>query len=258
MPHADLAGMQCYYELQGPDDAPVLMLSNSLGTNLALWEPQMSELVKCFRVLRYDTRGHGRSSATPGPYRIPQLAQDAIALLDQMNIAQAHFCGLSMGGMIGQWLAIHNPSRLLTLVLSNTAAKIGTAETWDARIDAVTNHGMRAILPAVLERWYTASFRNRNPEVVACTQQMLASTDPRGYVANCAAIRDTDLREVVHTIGVPTLVVAGTHDPVTPPEAGQFLADNIAGARYLCLEAAHLANVEAAEEFTRGVLQFLA
>ncbi|TMG94951.1 MAG: 3-oxoadipate enol-lactonase [Betaproteobacteria bacterium] len=258
MPFLDLAGARFHYRIDGPAAAPVVMLSNSLGTNLAMWDSQLASLKTRYRLLRYDSRGHGESAVTSGPYTIEQLAGDALALLDALEIERANFCGLSMGGMIGQWLGAHAPRRLGKLVLANTTAKIGSPETYNARIDAVRNGGMVAITDAVLARWFTPAFLTASPIAVARVRAMLDATPPDGYVACCEAIRDMDQRETVGGIGVPTLVIAGTHDVPTPPTDARFLADRIKGARYVELPAAHLSNIEAAPAFTSALIDFIA
>jgi 3-oxoadipate enol-lactonase len=179
-------------------------------------------------------------------------------ILDRLNLDRVHFCGLSLGGMTGMWLGMHAPERLLKLVLSNTAARIGTADVWNARIDAVRKGGMKSIAPAVIERWFTPTFRAAAPEVVAKTQRMIEATPPEGYAACCAAIRDMDQRETISFITAPTLVICGAHDPATPPADGQFLAARIRGARCVELSAAHLSNIEAAAQFSLEVTRFLA
>ena len=178
-------------------------------------------------------------------------------VLDALGIDRAHFCGLSMGGMVGQWLGAFAPQRLHTLVLCNTSARIGTAETWNTRIDAVRKGGMAAIVDTVLARWYTPEFLAQADDAVARTRAMLLGTPADGYVASCAAVRDMDQREDASRIAVPTLVIAGTFDFVTPPEDGRFLAQKIRGARYAELPAAHLSNIEAPPAFTRALTEFL-
>ncbi len=163
MPFADVAGAQLHYRFDGAEDAPVVMLSNSLGTNLSMWDGQLPALARRYRVLRYDSRGHGQSAATPGPYTIEQLARDALGLLDSLDLVQVSFCGLSMGGMVGQWLGANAAQRVSRLVLCNTAARIGTAEIWNARIDAVNRDGMAAIVEGVVARWYSPSFIAASP-----------------------------------------------------------------------------------------------
>jgi 3-oxoadipate enol-lactonase len=257
MPFLDLAGARFHYRMDGAATAPAVMLSNSLGTNLSMWDGQLPSLTTGHRVLRYDTRGHGESAITKGPYSIEQLARDAIALLDALEIDRVNYCGLSMGGMIGQWLGANAPHRLMKLVLANTTAKIGSPETYNARIDTVRNGGMAAITDAVLARWFTPAFLTASPTAVARVRAMLDGTPPDGYIACCEAIRDMDQRETAGKIGVPTLVIAGTHDIPTPPTDGRFLADRIKGARYVELPAAHLSNIEAAPAFTSALIDFL-
>ncbi|HTD03910.1 3-oxoadipate enol-lactonase [Undibacterium sp.] len=245
------------YQLDGADGAPVLVLSNSLGTTLDMWQPQMPALLPHFRVLRYDARGHGQSWVTPAPYSIAQLGGDVLALLDQLDIRQAHFCGLSMGGMIGIWLGANHPERFLKLALCNTGAKIGTSQSWNARIDQVVREGMQAIAPAVLDRWFTPAYRAKEPQNVETVRQMLLHADRIGYTGSCAAIRDMDLRDALTGIQLPVLVVAGIHDQSTPPEDGKLIAERIGGARYIELEAAHLSNWEQTELFNQHLLTFL-
>src|SRR2546425_8728536 len=192
MPFATIAGARIHYLLEGPAGSHVLMLSNSLGTNFSMWDAQAREFNKHFRILRYDTRGHGQSSVTPGPYSIERLAKDVIALLDALDLDRVHFCGLSMGGMIGMWLGVNAPERLSKLVLCNTAAKIGTSEFWKARIDAVQKNGMKAVASAVVERWFSPAFRQKSPATISSTLKMIESANPDGYAACCAAIRDFD------------------------------------------------------------------
>jgi 3-oxoadipate enol-lactonase len=257
MSYFDNDGARFYYQLEGREDAPVLVLSNSLGTNLDMWAPQMPALLQHFRVLRHDARGHGRSDVTPGPYTIAQLGEDVLALMDHLKIDRAHFCGLSMGGMIGMWLGAHHAARIDRLVLCNTAAKIGTPDTWNPRIAKVDAEGMASVVDTVLDRWFTPGFRQRAPEQVGVVRDMLLNTAPAGYGANCAAVRDMDLRADIASIGVPTLVIAGTHDGSTPAADGRAVADAIPGARYVELDAAHLSNWEQSEQFTQALLGFL-
>jgi 3-oxoadipate enol-lactonase len=248
---------QFNYRFDGPKGAPVLVLSNSLGTNFDMWAPQMDACTARFRVLRYDSRGHGRSAVTPGPYTIERLGRDVVALLDGLKIDQAHFCGLSKGGMVGMWLGVNAPHRFDRLVLCNTAAKIGTAELWDSRIDAVRRGGMAAIAESVIARWLTEEFRAREPVAVGRVRQMLLGTPPDGYAACCAAVRDADQRAVIAQISRPTLVIAGTQDGATPPADTRRIADAVPGARYVELDASHLSNVEQAAAFNQAVLGFL-
>lgn len=246
-----------HYALEGPAESPVLVFSNSLGANFSMWDAQVPELRKKLRVLRYDTRGHGQSSSTPGPYSIEQLGGDVIALLDALDLDRVHFCGLSMGGMIGMWLAVNASERLGKLMLCNTGAKIGTAEVWRARIEAVRTGGMQAIAPGVMERWFTPAFRAKNSALVARVQKTFEETDSDGYIACCAAVRDFDFRDQLGAISVRTLVVSGAHDPSTPPADGKFLSQHIRGAKYAELNAAHLSNMEDGDRFNQEVGAFL-
>jgi 3-oxoadipate enol-lactonase len=257
MAKATIDGAQFNYRFDGPQEAPVLVLSNSLGTNYDMWLPQMDAYASRYRVLRYDSRGHGQSAVTPGPYTIEQLGRDVIALLDALDIERAHFCGLSKGGMVGMWLGVNAPRRINRLVLCNTAAKIGTAEIWNARIDAVRRGGMAAVADTVVERWFTEGFRTRDPAAVARVRQMLLDTPPDGYAACCAAVRDMDQRATIAHISHPTLVIAGAHDGVTSPADTRPIAEAVPGARYVELDASHLSNVEQASRFTEAVLGFL-
>lgn len=260
MAHLQLADGVLNYQIDGPADAPVLVLSNSLGTDLGMWDTQIPVWSEHFRVLRYDTRGHGDSLVTAGPYSIEQLGRDVVALLDALDINKAHFVGLSMGGLIGQWLGINAPERLLKLVLCNTAAKIGNAEGWNSRIQTVEQGGaqaMRDLRDASIARWFTPGFVQAQPQQAERITAMLAATDPQGYAANCAAVRDADFREQLGRIKSPTLIVVATADAVTTPTDGRVLQAGITGAAYVEFNAAHLSSVEAGDAFSRTVLAFL-
>ncbi len=246
------------YVLEGPEDAPVLVLSNSLGTALEMWDAQAPALAGRFRLLRYDTRGHGGSPAPPGPYAIGDLGLDVIRLLDRLGIERASFCGLSVGGMTGMWLAAEAPERVERLVLLCTSALLGPSSVWDERIATATEQGMAALVVGVIERWFTPAFRAENPEVVEKMARTLRETDPEGYAGCCAAIRDMDLRDRLPSVGAPTLVVSGAEDPATPPEHGRLIADAIPGARFEVVpDAAHIANVEQPENITQLILTHL-
>jgi len=258
MPFAKLPDAQLYYEWSGPEHAPVLILSNSLGTTHRMWDPQVAAFTRHFRLLRYDTRGHGQSSATPGPYTIEKLGWDVVHLLDYLQLERVHFCGLSMGGMIGMFLGANAAHRFHKIVLCNTAAKIGTLGTWNARIDAVQKGGMQAVAAGIVERWLTPAYRASHVAETAAVLRMLEQANPDGYVSCCAAVRDMDQRETLHNVHVPALVLAGTQDPATLPADGQFLAKHIPGAGYVEVNAAHLSNIEAQDEFNTHVVSFLA
>ena len=257
MPFAQLADVRLHYEIEGDAQRPVLMLCNSLGTTFEMWAPQLPALLAHFRVLRYDTRGHGQSQVTPGEYSIAQLGADAVALLDHLGIGRVSFCGLSMGGMTGMWLAANRPERIDRLVLANTGAKVGDPSIWAARFDAVRKGGMAAITPSVIDRWFTSRYQQLAPAEADKVRAMLLGTTPDGYIANGAAVRDMDQREDLARITVPTLVIGGTHDGSTPPELGRAVAQAIDGARYVELDAAHFSNWEQAGVFTTTVLRFM-
>lgn len=250
-------GCRIAWRFDGPQDAPVLLLSNSLGTDMGMWEPQMAAWTRHFRVLRYDQRGHGASDAPPGAYSIDRLGRDAIELIDALDIAMIDFCGLSLGGMTGQWLGIREPARMRKLVLANTSSFMGPPANWDARIDLVRANGMAPLAQASIARWFTSGFATAAPHTVAAISAMLQATQPLGYAGCCAAIRDMDMRRMVSLVEVPTLVIGGSQDSATPPPHSEMLAAAIAGAKLLMLNAAHLSNVEQPEEFSAAALTFL-
>ena len=251
-------GCRLAYRLDGPPDAPVLVLSNSLGTAIEMWAPQLPALASRFRVLRYDVRGHGASDAPPGGYSLDRLGRDVLELLDGLGVERVHFCGLSLGGMLGQWLAVRAPERIDRLVLANTTAYMGPPAGWQERIDTVLRDGMDAIAEATMARWFTPEFRARAPGAVAEVRGRLVATSVTGYAGCCAAIRDMDLRPTAPLIARPALLVAGTADPSTPPERSDEIARAMrADARVVLLEAAHLSNVEQPDAFSRAVLDFL-
>jgi 3-oxoadipate enol-lactonase len=246
-----------FFRVDGDFGAPPLVLSNSLGTDHRMWDAQMEALTQHFRVLRYDGRGHGQSDAPEGPYTIADLAEDVLGLMDEAHIGRAHFCGLSMGGIIGQWIALNAPDRLDRLVLANTAPYIGPPEVWNDRIATVERDGMKPVAEAVVKRWFTDGFRRRNSQAVQAVKQLLLAANPAGYAATCAAVRDADFRGQIASIRTPTLVIAGRDDPVTTLEDAKLLVDSIQGAWGKVLAAAHLSNIEDANQFNDAVLKFL-
>jgi len=257
MPFAEISGGRIHYQFDGDPDAPVLMLSNSLAMDLSMWQRQVAALSPKFRVLRYDSRGQGSSLVTAGPYSIELLARDALALLDRLEIPCVHFCGLSLGGMIGMWLAAHEPARVGKLVLANTAALLPPPAAWDARIKSVQEGGITAIVDLVMERWFTPAFRESRPFDVETARHSLLATSPDGYIACVAALRDMDLRDELISIRSHSLVIAGSFDPATPPAMGRTIAEAIDGARFIELLTSHLSNIEAPEAFNAAVLEFL-
>lgn len=257
MPDINADGCTIHVEVEGPQSAPVLMLSNSLGTNMHMWDDQMPAFTRHFRLVRFDRRGHGKSSVPKGPYSIERLGRDALAVLDGLGIERVNWCGLSMGGMEGQWLGANAPSRLGKLVLSNTASYFPDRTMWDGRIGVAREKGLAALVDATIERWFTAGFRQQSPQAVARIRDMFLATDVEGYVGCGAAIRDMDNRSLLAKVRVPTLVVAGRHDMGTTLEAGQFIAEHIPGAELAVMETAHIANVEQPQIYSDTVLKFL-
>ena len=258
MPTASLDDAELTYRLDGPETAPVVMLSNSLGTTLDMWEPQIAALSERFCVLRYDTRGHGRSAGALASLTVDHLARDALGLLGHLGVERAHICGLSLGGLTGQALALGAPDRIISLTLANTSAHIPSAEMWNKRIESVLAGGMSAISAPVLERWFTAGFRMDNPACFGRMQDMLNSIPPEGYAAACRAVRDADFRSRVAQIKTPTLVLYAEQDQATPPAMARHLAVEIPSARVVALApAAHISNVEQPLAFTQALIDHL-
>ncbi len=246
-----------HVEVSGPERAPVLMLSNSLGSTLHMWDEQVRPFTEHFRLIRYDRRGHGRSGVTPAPYTIERLGRDALAVLDAFNVKRAHWCGLSLGGMVGMWLGANAPQRFNRIVLANTTSHHGDPAPWADRVKTVRERGLSAIVDATMERWFTADFRARAPKVVQRMRDAFLQTPVEGYVGCCEAIRDMDLRETIRGIKAPTLVIAGRHDPSTTVANAEVIRDGIPGATLAVLDAAHLSNIEQAGRFSDTVLDFL-
>jgi 3-oxoadipate enol-lactonase len=257
MPTIQSSGCPIHVEVEGPEDAPVLMLSNSLGTTLHMWDGQVAPLTKHFRLVRYDRRGHGKSGVPKGPYNMEMLGRDVLAILDALKLGKISWCGLSMGGMVGMWLGANAPDRIDRLVLANTAAYFADKEIWNGRIKTIREKGLASIVPGTMERWFTQGFRDREPKTIAWMSEMFLTTKPDGYIANGEAVRDMDHREIITRITTPTMIIAGRHDPATTLEAGQFIQSRIPGSRLTVLEAAHIANVEQPQAYTDALLEFL-
>lgn len=258
MPFVAVNGIKLFYrtdEAAGAD-APWLVLSNSLGSDISMWTLQIEAFAAKYRVLRYDTRGHGRSDAPAGPYTIDQLVGDVIGLLDALGIERTNFCGLSMGGLTGIALAARHGERFERVVLSNTAALIGSAQTWTPRA-AKARENMAALVDPVVTRWFTAPFIEAQPRLMAGIRDVLRHTSGEGYASNCEAIRDADLRDEARHIKLPVLVIAGTQDQSTTAAQGRELAASIGGSCYVELDVAHLSNIESSADFTKNVLEFL-
>jgi 3-oxoadipate enol-lactonase len=257
MPTTQSNGCPIHYEVEGPADKPALMLCNSLGTTLHMWDGQMPALLQSFRVVRYDRRGHGKSGVPAGPYTMEMLGRDALAVLDAANVHKTHWCGLSMGGMVGMWLGAHAPERVDRLILSNTSAWFPDKEIWNGRIKTVQEKGLQSVLQGTMERWFTADFREREPQKVKRIADMFLGTKAEGYIACGQAVRDMDHREIIKTIKAPTMVIAGKQDAGTTVEMAEAIRKSIPGASMTLFDAAHIANVECQHDYTDAVIGFL-
>ena len=261
MPNMDVNGTTLHYRFDGPEQAPVVMLSNSLASNLTMWDPQIAALTGAgFRVLRYDSRGHGQSAAPQGPYTIEMLADDAVGLMDALGLDKVRFCGLSKGGMVGQMLGAKHGGRLVSLVLCDTSAYMmaAGAAAWDERIATVREKGMAGVADGTIERWFTQPGRQRMADEVDKVRQMILNTPVEGFCASCAAIMGMDQREGNRAITSPTLVVVGEQDPATTVEMAQEIHGRIPASELVILpEAAHFSNVEQADGFNKALLGFL-
>lgn len=250
-------GCRIHVEVEGPEGAPSLMLCNSLGTTLHMWDGQVAPFTQHFRLVRYDRRGHGGSDVPKGPYTIERLGRDALTVIEALRLDKVNWCGLSMGGMIGQWLGANAPQRMGRMVLSNTSSYFPDKNGWNERLALVKEKGVAAFAAPNMARWFTKGFLERAPELVASIQAMFAATPLEGYLSCGAAVRDMDQRALLPRIAAPTLVIAGLQDAATPPEANAYIAENIPGARYTTLDAAHLSNVEQRDAYTKAAMDFL-
>ena len=251
-------GVVLHYAVEGPEGAPTIVFSNSLGTDFRSWDRLAARLATQFRLVRYDKRGHGLSQATPAPYRIADHVGDLVGLLDHLGLDRIVLCGLSVGGLIAQGLAARQPERLQALILCDTAAKIGTAEMWAQRMAAIEADGIEAIADAIIERWLSAGFRRDRPEETAAWRNMLVRTTLDGYLGTCAAIRDEDLTAAAGRIALPTLCVCGAEDGATPPDLVRGTADLIPGARFELVEqAGHLPCIEQPDVMAGLITGFL-
>ena len=250
-------GCELNVEVSGDKDAPPLMLSNSLGTNLHMWDDQADDFAEDFYLIRYDRRGHGKSGVPKGPYSFDRFGKDILAILDALDIDKVNWCGLSMGGMDGQWLGANAPDRVEKLVLANTNFYYADKGPWLDRIKFVREKGLNELVGPNMERWFTKDFRDRAPDAMVRMTKMFTATKPEGYVACVEAIRDMDFRASNPKVTTPTMVIVGKQDPATPPSAGEAIASQIKGAKIVALDAAHISNIEQPDAFAKAVLEFL-
>jgi 3-oxoadipate enol-lactonase len=250
-------GCRIAYRFHGPADKPVLLLSNSIGTDLSMWDPQIEAFTKHFRVLRYDSRGHGASDVPAGPYSVERLGRDVIELLDALKISRVHFCGLSLGGIVGQWLGIHAPERIDRLILCNTSSYLGPAEQWNGRIASVLKADPTETAEMFLRNWFPPALLETNNPIIAGIRAGLLATDAQGFAGSYAAVRDMDMRRTIKLISSPTLVIGGQYDTVTLPGHSELIAAAIPGAKLVMLPVVHLTNLESPDAFMHAVLEFL-
>ena len=257
MPKITSQNADIHYQTFGDSSHPALIFSNSLGTNLSMWQAQIDFFQQHYFVICYDTRGHGASTAPQGPYTLEQLAQDVVNLLDHLNIEKAAFCGISMGGLTGQWLAIHHAKRFSHVIVCNTAAKIGQEQAWLDRASLVREQGLAPIASTAAGRWFTEGFVAQNPDVVATLSANLGAGSAEGYASCCEALAVADLTEAIKTISIPVLVIAGRQDPVTTVEDGQFILDRTPSSELFAINASHISNIEAPVEFNQALRSFI-
>ncbi|CAM5458145.1 3-oxoadipate enol-lactonase 2 OS=Afipia felis OX=1035 GN=catD_3 PE=4 SV=1 [Afipia felis] len=253
----EVDGCAINVQVDGRKDAPPLMFSNSMGCSLEMWQPQMAALTQKFRVIRYDRRGHGKSAMSNVGYSVERFGKDAIAILDHLGVTKTHWCGISLGGVVGQWMAATAPERIDRLVLSNTTSYVADPTNWLNRIKAIQESGLASIADAVLAGWLTEEFRQHHPDVVTSLREALVSTDLGAYAGCCATLSRLDQRELLPLIGNPTLIIAGEYDKSTPIPAAELLKSRIPDTRMEIIKAAHISNIEAAGRFNELVLSFL-
>ena len=259
MPFAEVNGTKLHYRFDGPEQGPVVMLSNALASDLTMWEFQVPALVEAgYRILRYDSRGHGHSSVSEGPYSIELLTADAAGLMDALDLNKVHFCGLSMGGMIGQMLGTQYGDRLISLTLSSTAAFMAPKEIWDERIETVRKSGMAVVVDATIDRWFTKAGQRHLASSVEKVRRVILNTPVKGFCSCCAAIRDMDQRETIRTISTPTMVMVGEHDSGTPVSAAEYIHQGISSSALTIIhDAAHFVHMEQSSMFNHALLNFI-
>ena len=249
-------GCSVHYRLEGEDGRPVVVLSNSLGARLEMWEPQIASLIERYRVLLYDNRGHGQSDVPPAPYTLERIATDARELIAELGLDPVLWCGVSLGGMVGMWLAANAPHTLKRAVLANTTARVGSPEMYNQRIAIAETEGMEDVAKVAVRLCLTPGFAAEHPKINERLTRMIAETPTQGYIGAASAVRDMDLRDSLSRIAIPVLVIAGSQDLALPCSMGEQIASSVVGARFAILEAAHLSNVEQPEEFNRLVRNF--
>jgi 3-oxoadipate enol-lactonase len=257
MAFAERDGTKLFYTLDGPESAPVLMLSNSLGTTHKMWEPQLAAFAAKFRVLRYDRRGHGQSSSPPSPYSIEDLGNDALAIMDAAGVTKVNWCGLSMGGMTGLRLATNHKDRIAKLVVASSATFMPPPELWNGRIKTAQDKGMEVLAAPTMQRWFTADFIRNSQDKVAFIREQFLQTTVEGFAGCAAAMRDMDQRETIRGITAPTLVIVGAEDQGTTPADAALITARVPDARGVILKGSHIVNVENPDGFTKEVLEFL-
>ncbi len=257
MPVEMINGEPFNIEVSGTPGKPVLMFSNSLSSNLTMWDPQAAALAKKFHIVRYDSRGHGQSVVSEGPYSIAQLGRDALAIMDHLKLDKVHWCGLSKGGMVGMWLLANAPHRLNKVVLANTAPRMPPPDLWNGRIRNVRANGMAAIVDVTIDRWFTKKFQAADPATVQRVRDMILTTPPKGNIGCASAIRDMDQRDAIRGAKNKVLIIAGKHDPSTTVERAREIKASLKGAKLVKLDAAHISNLEQPKQFTKAVAEFL-
>ena len=257
MPTFTSQNAQIYYQTFGDAHQPALVFSNSLGTNLSMWQTQIDFFSQDHFVICYDTRGHGASSAPQGPYTLDQLGHDVVNLLDHLQIQKAAFCGISMGGLTGQWLAIHHPQRFNHIVVCNTAAKIGQEHAWFYRATLARQHGLAPIASTSAERWFTQGFVQSNPHIVAKLASDLSHGSAEGYASCCDALAKADVRGQLKDICVPVLIIAGKQDPVTTVLDAEFMQQRITNSQVFEIQASHISNIEQPISFNQAIKRFI-
>jgi 3-oxoadipate enol-lactonase len=256
MANLKLLNTKIHFQYEHFAQEKTILFSGSLGADLSMWDQQIEHLNNDFNVLRMDIKGLGLSAVVKDAISIEEHGEDVLRLLDALELRKVYFCGISLGGLIGQWLGIHHPERFEKIILSNTAAKIGTESVWDERIKQVAHSGLDALRNATAERWFTPAFREKHAETVKKVLDVFQRTAPDGYIANCAAVRDADFRDSLHHLKVPVLIISGLQDQVTSVSDAEYLSKEIPLNKHISLNAAHLSNVECAQEFSKLILQF--